>query len=301
MKLFPGKIKKIAFVALSGRPDMERMKFGISLLEANGCQVIVKDSVFKGSPFGYLASDIETRVSDLHYCWKDKSIDMIIAVRGGYGSAQILPFIDWDILSQRRVPFVGYSDLTAFHLGMCAKKTGTPISGPMIQNYQTISEDLFSLSSMRDVFNKQQIISPVPKRKGVVALKKGTAEGKIYPVTLSVMVTLLGTQWMPDMNGAILLLEDINEPIYKLDRYFTQLEHCGILGSLSCLMLGSFSKCGNSKERLKFFNGIAEKISGPVVMNIAFGHLYPRISVAFESICRIEASSDETSITLNNQ
>lgn len=300
MNLFPDKIKKIAFVALSGPPDMVKVKAGVSLLESNGYEVIVKDSASKRSSFSYLSSDIKTRVSDIHSCWEDTSIDLIIAVRGGYGSAQILPYIDWTILSKKKIPFIGYSDLTAFHLGMCASRIGTAISGPMIQNFQTIAEDSFSLTSLQNTFKKQQTINEAPNRKGFIALKNGIVEGKIYPVTLSVLTTLIGTQWMPDMNGAILLLEDINEPIYKLDRYFTQLEHCGMLEKISGLLLGNFTKCGKSKERVKFFQSIAEKITVPIVMNIPFGHAYPRISVAFESICRIDASSKKVSITLEN-
>ena len=105
---------------------------------------------------------------------------------------------------------------------------------------------------------------------------------------------------MPDLNNAVLLLEDINEPVYKLDRYFTQLKHAGILKRISGLLLGTFTKCGNVKERSKFFNSITEKIAGPIVMNIPFGHAYPRISVAFKSLCKIEASDERVSITLNN-
>ncbi|MEI6055114.1 MAG: LD-carboxypeptidase [Lentisphaerota bacterium] len=301
MIFFPANIKKIAFVALSGPPDIGKVKLGTSFLESNGYEVIIKDSVFKRCSFSYLASDISTRVSDIHSCWKDTSIDLIIAVRGGYGSAQILPYIDWNILSKRRVPFIGYSDLTAFHLGMCAKGVGAAISGPMIQNYQTIKDDSFSLTSLKNIFNKQQTIYQAPHKKGFIVLKNGLTEGQIYPVTLSVLATLIGTQWMPDMNGAILLLEDINEPIYKLDRYFTQLEHTGGLNKISGLLLGNFTKCGSSRERLNFFKNIAEKIAGPVVINIPFGHAYPRISVAFESICKIDASAEKANIILYNQ
>ena len=301
MNLFPDNIKKIAFVALSGPPDMEKVKLGTSFLESNGYEVIIKDSVFKRCSFSYLASDISTRVSDIHSCWEDTSIDLVIAVRGGYGSAQTLPFINWKILSKRSLPFIGYSDLTAFHLGMCARGIGTPISGPMIQNYQTIKDDSFSLTSLENTFEKQQAISEIPNKKGFIVLKNALAEGKIYPVTLSVLITLIGTQWMPDMNGAILLLEDINEPIYKLDRYFTQLEHTGILNKISGLLLGNFTKCDSYRERLNFFQSVAEKIAGPVVINIPFGHTYPRISVAFESICKIDTSDRKATITLNNQ
>lgn len=301
MNLFPDNIKKIAFVALSAVPNMAKVEFERSFLDSKGYKVAIKESVTKGSSISYLAANIKTRVSDIHSCWKDESIDMIIAVRGGYGSAQILPYIDWELLSKRRIPFIGYSDLTAFHLGMCAKGVGSPISGPMIQNFQTIKEDPFSLSSLTNVFAKQQIITPVPDKKAFAVLKNGTTQGKIYPVTLSVLVTLIGTQWMPNMNGAILLLEDINEPIYKLDRYFTQLEQTGILSKISGLLLGSFTRCGNSGERLKFFKSIAEKVTGPTVMNIAFGHAYPRISVAFDSVCEIDASKRKASIILNNK
>ena len=298
MKLFPENIQKIAFVALAGKPEKEKVEFGLKFLNSNGYEVVICKSVVEENSVPYLSSDIKTRVSDVHDCWRDKSIDLIFAVRGGYGSAQILPYIDWNVLKTRKVPFIGYSDMTAFHLAMCAKKTDTAISGPMIHNLQILAEDSFTLNSLQSVFHNTQILEP--NRKKLLTITEGSAEGKIYPVTLSVLVSLIGTPFFPDLDGSILLLEDINEPVYKLDRYFTQLEHSGILSNISGLLLGTFSNCGKVTERFELFAKISKKLRIPVIANIPFGHTYPRISVKYESICIIKTSSRNPILIMNN-
>lgn len=292
-------IKKIAFVALSSPPDVEKVKRAAVMLESSGYKIVIKPSVFKKTTISYLASDIKTRVADIHSCWKDKSIDMIVAVRGGYGSAHLLPHLDWDLLKTRDIPFLGYSDLTAIHLAFYAKGIGIPISGPMAQNFSNIESDEYTKNSLLSVFSKKYEILPLPSKK-IKILKQGKAAGPILPVTLSVMVTLIGTEYLPNTKNCILLAEDINEPIYKFDRYFTQLNQSGILGKLSGLMLGSFKRCGNETDRLKLFTDISNKINGPVVMKIPFGHNYPRISVAFGSKCSLNCNAKIPTITIEN-
>lgn len=299
MKIFPNYIKKIAFVALSGIPDMEKVKRAAVMLESSGYKVAIKPSVFNQTSINYLASDIKTRVADIHSCWKDNSIDMIIAVRGGYGSAHLLPYLDWGLLKKRKLPFLGYSDLTAIHLAFYAKGIGTPISGPMIQNFSTIENDEYTKTSLSNAFNKEYKILPLSGKK-IRVLKQGKAAGSILPVTLSVLVTLIGTEYLPDMKNCILLAEDINEPVYKLDRYFTQLKQTGILGNLSGLMLGSFKRCGNEAARLKLFTEISKYINGPIAMKIPFGHSYPRISAIFGARCFLDCKTKTPAITIEN-
>lgn len=298
MKIFPCHIKKIALVALSGIPDMEKVKRAVKMLESLGYKIVIKPSVLKKTTISYLSSDIKTRLADIHSCWKDKSIDMLIAVRGGYGSVHLLPFLDWNLLRQRKLPFLGYSDLTAIHLALYAKGVGTPISGPMIQNFSTIENDEYTKISLSNVFSRKYEILPLPGKK-IRILKKGNATGPILPVTLSVLVTLIGTKYLPDMKNHILLVEDINEPVYKLDRYFTQLKQAGILEKLAGLMLGNFKQCGNETDRLRLFSEISKDIKGPVVMKIPFGHSYPRISTAFGAICSLDCKAKPI-ITIEN-
>ena len=300
MRIFPDYIKKIAFVALSGIPDTEKVKRAASMLESSGYRVVIKSGVSKKTNVSYLASDIKIRLADIHSCWKDKSIDMVIAVRGGYGSTHLLPFLDWNLLKKRNLPFLGYSDLTAIHLAFYTKGIGIPVSGPMIQNFSTIENDEYSKVSLSNVFCKKYEVLPLPGKKFKI-LKQGKAMGPILPVTLSVLVTLIGTDYLPKMKKHILLVEDVNEPVYKLDRYFTQLKQSRILTEISGLMLGCFKRCGNKKDRLKLFTEISKGIKGPVAMEIPFGHSYPRISTAFGAICSLDCKTRTSSITIKNK
>jgi muramoyltetrapeptide carboxypeptidase len=290
MNLFPNYIKKIAVVAPAGPPDKTDLYASLKLIKSLGYEVKIGANVLNNDGIDYLSSSAKNRVSDIHSFWQDESIDLIISAKGGFGSAQLLPYLDWGLLKSRNIPFLGYSDLSALHLGMYAKGVSKLISAPMFCLFNKVKNDDYTLNSLRnsveDEKNSERLIEAKYHRK-LLTLKKGSAESEIIPVTLSVLVTLIGTNFMPDFKNKILLIEDINEPVYKIDRYLTHLHHAGILSEISGLLCGYFTKCGNQKERITLFSSFAKIINGPVIMNIPFGHTYPRISVAFGESCVI--------------
>jgi len=281
---FPKNIKHVAIVSLAGKPKREAVSSTCKLLKGFGIRTTVMPNVFAPEQGEKLPSRCELRISDFNRALKDNSVDLILSSRGGYGSAQILDKVDWKLLKKRNLPVLGYSDITAFHLAMFAKKAGIAISSPMASELPRALRHPLTWDSLHYALSPVSgKIFPLPGKFNLNIIKGGKAAGKIIPVNLTVLTTILGTQYVPDFKGAILLIEDLNEPIYKLDRYLTHLRLAGILKDISALLLGNFRRCGNERERMKIFARFAEEVTSPVISGIPFGHIKSRLCLRFGS------------------
>ncbi|MCP3965030.1 MAG: LD-carboxypeptidase [Lentisphaerae bacterium] len=286
MKNFlPDNIKHVAIIAPAGPVNPENLTSGAEILRKHGVNVTIMPNVLAGSRFSYLSSDVEGRLEDLHACWTDETIDLVFCARGGYGSAQLLPYINWDLLRSRRLPFIGYSDITALHAGMLTHGAGMPIAAPMPLRFQeslfdckTADFTLKYLHSALDI-NSVNELKLHESMEPVAFIKDGVATALPFAANLAVLVTLCGTSWLPDLDDKILIVEDINEPAYKVDRYLTQLSQNGVLKKLGGLVFGSFTECGSADDLNKIMNKAAKEVSGPVVKNLPFGHTFPMVSI----------------------
>ena len=286
---FPKKIKKIAIVSLASRPDCSLIRKTRRVLDKFGIESIVSQNIYKKGIDRVLPCSAEIRVLDLQECWLNKSVDLIISSRGGYGSAQLCDLLDWEKMASRRIPVLGYSDITAFQLAMFKYGAGIPVCSPVAtQIHEVCKSDIAAESLYRAL---QNALNPTKKApvffleqlpeeflKKIRILKTGKARGRMIPANLTVLVSLLGTPHFPDLKDCIIMLEDVNEPLYKLDRCLTQLSQAGILAKCSGLVFADFKKCGNSRDRNKVFAKFAEQVSGPVLTGVPFGHLFPPLS-----------------------
>ncbi|MFZ2654443.1 MAG: LD-carboxypeptidase [Victivallales bacterium] len=285
---FPKHIKHVAIVSLAGKPKREAISSTCKLLKGFGIRTTVMPNVFAPEPGEKLPSGCELRISDFNRALKDKSIDLILSSRGGYGSAQLLSKIDWALLKKRNIPVLGYSDITAFHLAMFAKKAGIAISSPMTSELPRALRHPLTWESLSSSFSPTSgKIFPLAEKFKLTMIKGGKASGKIIPVNLTVLTTMLGTPYLPDLKGAVLLVEDLCEPAYKLDRYLTHLQLAGVLKDISALLLGNFRRCGNEKERMRIFAKFAEDVDGPVISGIPFGHIKKRLCLRFGSVVSV--------------
>lgn len=279
---FPPNIRKVAVIAPAGREGQEIIQAGCRVLNSCGIETLLMPHMFSGSPDGYLAADTEARLADLLQCWVEKDVDMVLCTRGGFGSAHLLPQIDWELLRSKPLPLVGYSDITALHLAMYANGCGPLIAAPMCARLKDLTEDDYTLyhygRALQSAPPPEKLVRPDGSTK-LQVLQAGEVSGPVIAVNLSVAVTLCGTPYMPDLTGCILLIEDVSEPVYKLDRYLTQLSQCGIIKKLAGLILGNFRDCGTAEGREIIFQRIAEEIVGPVVSGFPFGHSFPFVSI----------------------
>jgi muramoyltetrapeptide carboxypeptidase len=286
---FHENIRHIAIVSIAGRPKREAISSTCKLLKSFGIRTTVMQNVFAPAQGDKLPSACECRISDFNSALRDNSVDLILSSRGGYGSAQILDKIDWTLLKKRNLPVLGYSDISAFHLAMFARGAGIAISSPMCSELpNAIKHPLVWDSLSSSISPTSGKIFPLPEKIKLNIIKNGKAAGKIIPVNLTVLTTMIGTPYIPDLTGTVLLIEDLCEPVYKIDRYLTHLQLAGVLKNISALLIGNFRRCGNEKERLKVFAKFAEKVNGPVISGIPFGHIKRRLCFRFGTEVEID-------------
>lgn len=277
MQMIPEQYKTIAVAAPAGPLAAERFVDGVEQLRKGGKTVKVMPHANGPSPSSYLAASAEARAADLSAAWLDPEVELILAVRGGFGSAQLPELLDWEALAARpAMPVVGYSDITALHWAMIARDTGMPVVGPMLGKLSEAAQWPATVTSFHAALaGEPQELSPAPEFGPFREWKKGPVSGPPLPGNLTVAVTLCGTSYCPDPTGKILLFEDLNEPAYKLDRYLTQLRQNGFFRRAAGVIFGQFTDCAAPEELDRLFQQVAAEVNGPVLSNFPFGHQFP--------------------------
>jgi muramoyltetrapeptide carboxypeptidase len=192
---------------------------------------------------GYLAGSDQERLAELHDLWRDPEVRAILPVRGGYGCLRLLPDLDFALIRRQPKMLIGFSDLTVL-LSAIRRHTGlVTFHGPMLTTLARSDRDsqeaFFTLLTGRP--------RPELKIKGLEILKGGQARGRLLPGNLTSLVHLLGTPWEPEWQDAIVVLEDIGEAPYRIDRLLTHLSAAGRLDRIAGLILGDFDQCGEQE------------------------------------------------------
>ncbi|MCB2080260.1 MAG: LD-carboxypeptidase [Novosphingobium sp.] len=200
--------------------------------------------------FGYLAGTDRQRADDLNAMFAEDGIRAVFAVHGGWGSARILPYLDWDLIRANPKLLIGSSDITALHLAFAARAGFPSIHGPnAAYSWRDISWNSFwrvAFSGQTPTFLNPDAVAvgaTDPERWRIATIREGRASGKLLGGNLTVLASLVGTPWMPDMDGAILFLEDAGEAEYRVDRMMTQLALAGILGKVAGIVFGQCTRC----------------------------------------------------------
>ena len=280
----PGKLKKgeaIGVLSPASPPHGEKLEHysrGLQYLRDLGYRVHEGQHVFK--EYGYLAGTDEERAQDLNAMLAAPEIRAIFCSRGGYGTPRLLDKIDYAAVKKDPKILVGYSDITCLQLALFAKTGLITFSGPMVavemgKGIQPLTEKYFwpLLNSTRRVTMKAQI----PEIKPVV-YRGGIGEGRLLGGCLSLLAPLLGTRYQPDFRGAILVLEDIGEEAYNIDRYLVQLKYAGILKQIHGLVLGQFLDVVNEEKSAptlslhEVIDEYTRDLKVPVMANFPYGH-----------------------------
>ncbi|QBC02345.1 muramoyltetrapeptide carboxypeptidase [Enterobacter cloacae] len=210
---------------------------------------------------------------------------IVLAVRGGYGASRLLESIDWQGLAQRQqqdpLLICGHSDFTAIQLGLLALHNVITFSGPMLAgNFGAPELDTFTMEHFWRALQK-----PTYSVEWQGRGPHWECEGQLWGGNLAMLVSLIGTPWLPQIEGGILVLEDINEHPFRVERMLLQLYHAGILESQSAIVLGSFSgsapndyDAGYSLETMVDF--IRSRLDIPVITGLDFGHEQQTVTLA---------------------
>ena len=280
---WPGKV---AIVSLSGAVQSDRLQAGVARLQALGCTVDSGDHVtrqwryFAGTDDERLAAFSEVLASDA---------DIVFFSRGGYGVSRLLHRIDWSVVAASGKVFCGFSDITAFSLAALAQGNYVTFSGPLA------AVDFAQIDNLpaRD-FTEKQFAGLVSAAKSGytysecesdIAHETSTVSGILWGTNLALVAHMIGTPYMPIIDNGILVLEDIGEEPYAVERTFWQLKHAGILNKQRAIILGDFSDCEPATNQRYAYNmteviETLRKIAPcPVLTGFPFGHIPAKVTL----------------------
>lgn len=227
--------------------DENALNTAVFYLESKGYKVKVSpNALAKGD---YLAGDDDFRLADLHEAFENPEIKAIICSRGGYGCARLLNRIDYELIERNPKIFLGHSDITAFLNNFPMPTFHAPMA---VGDFGVDKVDSITEKSFFEVVEGIKSHYIYEAKSDFNVINPGKSHGKLIGGNLSVLTSLLGTEYAPDFGGKILLLEDLNEPLYKIDRMFTQLKLAGIFEKIAGLVVADF---GETEVPIDFLRG----------------------------------------------
>lgn len=240
---------------------------------------------------GYLAGSDKTRLADLHSAFADPDIDAIFCLRGGYGTPRLLDSLDFGLLRANPKPFVGYSDITALHLAINRYAGFVTFHGPMLNadllgdKQPPTESSLFSL--LRGQLGAGSELAH-PVAFPLTTLEPGIARGRLQGGNLSMIAAVMGTPFEIDAQGIILFIEDVNEPIYRIDRLLTHLRLAGKLAQVAGVLVGDVAGVDSmALERL--LKQTFAPLGVPVLSGWRSGHCDPNLTLPLGALVRLDA------------
>ena len=245
--------------------------------------------------YGYLAGKDRDRAADVNSMFADKSVQAILAMRGGWGCNRILPLLDYKLIRTNPKIIMGLSDITALLLAIYAKTnviTFHSLTG-------TSSWNEFSVDYLRRIlFNGEAVTmqNPTNTDNRVETIKGGKARGKLIGGNLSVLAAMVGSSYLPKWQHNILFLEDIREEVYRVDRLLTQLELAGILPQISGLVFGNCRECDPEEpdKSLTLMQVLQDRILPlgiPAWYGSAIGHIPDKFTLPIGAEVEIDATA----------
>lgn len=213
-------------------------------LESLGLEVVRGDNYFNRR--GYFAGSDQERAADINGFFADPEIKMLMA-RGGWGSARLLPLLDYDVIRRNPKALVGYSDVTALLIGLHARTGLVTFHAPPPRHRYSAEhlEGLLFDAETPELRNPVQVDDDqtVQTRDRIQTIRPGKARGRLVGGNLTVLTAIMGSRYLPDWRGRILFLEDVNEAVYRVDRMFTQLKLAGVLDEIAGFVFGRCTEC----------------------------------------------------------
>jgi len=224
---------------------------------------------------GYLSDTDENRAKEIMDMFQNPNINGILAMRGGSGCARVLPYLDYELIKQHNKPFIGMSDITALLTAFYTKTGMVSFHGPV--GYSTWT-DFTKKYFIETLVDKKLTEMTTPAHSKFYMINEGIAQGELIGGNLTVFSQLVGTPYLPNMDGKILFLEDINEEPYRIDRMLMQLKLAGILSQINGIILGECRKCvpEEPEKSLTLKQVLTDHLSNlniPVFYGAKFGHI----------------------------
>lgn len=267
----------ISIVAPAGNVDKSKLQVGINYLEKQGYKVKLGKNLFNQNK--YLAGKDEERAFDINQAFADTETDAIICARGGYGAIRLLDKLDFTTIRNNPKIFCGYSDITALSAIILKKSGLITFSAPMIQSDFSDNEiDKFTEANFWETLTSSKITIK-PNNPNFYFC--GAAQGITFGGNLATLVSLAGIDFIPD-EKFILFVEDINEDVYKIDKYFRQLLNIPkFKKNISGIVLGDFIEIDNEIWLDNLFKELAIELQIPVISDYPISHSRHKATVPY--------------------
>ncbi|MBM3107231.1 LD-carboxypeptidase [Pseudomonas sp. V1] len=269
---------RIAIIAPAGPAQIDTLK-AILWFEARGYQCRIYPGVTEAQ--GYLAGDDAVRLADLHAAFAADDVDAIICLRGGYGCMRLLDKLDYALLRKHPKPFVGYSDITALHSAIARHAGFVTFHGAMLKSELLANKQAPTVSSLFEQLTgrlRRGDKLEHPQSHPLSAVLPGAASGRLVGGNLAMLGATLNTPAEFDCRDGILFIEDVNEPLYRIDRLLTQLRLAGKFEGLRGVLVGDFA--GLTVQMLTpLLREIFEPLQVPVLAGWHSGHCDPNITL----------------------
>ena len=256
---------------------------GVEWWEAQGYKVKLSPHVYDRDD--YVAGDAEDRAADLNALFADPEVDVVQALQGGYGSAQAIPYLDFDTIADNPKPLVGFSDITALHVAVRQRAGFPTVYGNGLVGVGDPEVTEFTRKRLLEVITGDATgpVPPNPDDPYTRAISAGSGTAPLVGGCLWLLMQTLGTPWEIELDGAIFFFEDYKAPPYYIDGQLTQLRHAGKLHNVVGVVVGEMEGCdwgdlrpasdwARSRSLEDVLEEHLEPLGVPVLYRLPLGH-----------------------------
>ncbi|MBO4991724.1 MAG: LD-carboxypeptidase [Firmicutes bacterium] len=295
---FPKMLKPgdtVGLVCTSSCVSAQRVEECVNTVKALGYQVKLADNLAINYG-GYMAGSGQARGQWVNRMFGDPEVDAIFCIRGGDGSSRIMEYLDYDLILQNPKIFVGYSDVTNLHLALTQNCGLVTFHGPMVSSNMVDDFDEETKASLYSFLNGEGTVTfQNPKGKEIRVLHEGRCSGRLTGGNLSLLSASIGTPYQVDTKGAILFIEEVCEPMSKIEKWAYHLRNAGLLKQCSGIILGQFTKVTNEEcpeyDVIRCLSDVFEGLDIPVVYNVESGHGKPMMTLPMGAMCHIDTKT----------
>lgn len=296
----PKKLTKgdvIGIISPASSPDdLDLVNKGVKYLESLGYRVEPGKNIDKSR--GYLAGTDEERVEDIHEMFKDKNVKAIFCLRGGYGAFRLLDKINYNLIKRNPKIFVGFSEITSLQMAFLQRAKLITFAGPMfVPNFSKEINSFTEENFWRLITSTKKVGKlKISDQEKFPNINSGISNGRLVGGNLAVFTSLIGTEFFPDLKDTILLLEDVSESPYKIDRMMNHLRLNKVFKKVKGIILGRFVDCiehDPNKKTLtlgEIMDDYLKDIKIPVVYTFPHGHIKDFITLPFGGKIRLNAT-----------
>ncbi|RJF95805.1 muramoyltetrapeptide carboxypeptidase [Noviherbaspirillum saxi] len=289
----------VAIVAASGyAADPHAVGRATARLEDRGCRV--KNFYDAGARHQRFGGTDAVRLQQLNDAIVDPQVDIVIALRGGYGLSRLLPMLECERLAASGKLLVGHSDFTALHMAMLAQGGTISFAGPMIcDDFSRDEPSAYTLDSFWNCMTRSEHTIAFEARDNPSV----DVSGILWGGNLTMLTHLVGTPYLPRIEGGILFIEDVNEHPYRVERMLLQLAHAGLLRQ-QAIVLGDFSayrlnEYDNGYDFDAMVGYLRARLGIPILTGLPFGHIRDKATLAVGSQARLHCNGSNAMLTMS--